>query len=89
MGKSSREQIDEGIAWGIANRWSEQRILDQRATLERMTDEELAAEGVFPTPPKDSKSVTLVLALPRCRRVTLARPSAQGAAPAPSLPDAH
>lgn len=52
MGAPSQEQIDEAIDRGIANRWSEERILKQLATLERMTDENLAAIGVFPPPPK-------------------------------------
>lgn len=54
MGEPSREQIDEAIAWGLANRWSETRILKHLMTLERMTDEELAAIGVFPPPPKEN-----------------------------------
>lgn len=53
MGEPSQEQVEEMIAWGISNRWSEERILAHVAELERMTDEELAAVGVFPPPPKD------------------------------------
>jgi len=55
MGAPSQEQIDEAIAWGLANRWSEDRIVRHLATLERMTDEELAAIGVFPPPPRNDK----------------------------------
>jgi hypothetical protein len=51
MGEPSREQIDEAIAWGLANRWSEQRLLKHLATLERMTDEELAAFGIVAPEP--------------------------------------
>ena len=42
MGAPSDDQIDEAIAWGLANRWSEARIVRHLATLERMSDEELA-----------------------------------------------
>lgn len=52
MGEPSAEQIDEAIARGLANRWSEARILRHLLTLERMTDEDLAAMGIFPPPPK-------------------------------------
>jgi hypothetical protein len=48
MGAPSDEQVDEMIALGLAHRWSEERILKHVAELERMTDEELAAVGVFP-----------------------------------------
>ena len=54
MGAPSPEQIDEAIAWGLANRWSEERIVRHLATLERMSDEELAAVGVFPPRPDES-----------------------------------
>ena len=53
MGEPSQEQVDEMIAWGVANHWSEERIFEHVAALERMTDAELAAIGVFPPPPKD------------------------------------
>jgi hypothetical protein len=52
MGAPSDGQIDEMIALGLAHRWSEERILKHVADLERMTDEELAAVGVFPPPPR-------------------------------------
>ena len=48
MGAPSDEQIDEAIARGLAHRWSEARIVRHLATLERMSDEELAAFGVYP-----------------------------------------
>ena len=48
MGAPSDAQIDEAIAWGLANRWSEARIVRHLASLERMSDEELAAVGVYP-----------------------------------------
>lgn len=52
MGAPSPEQIDEAIAWGLANRWSDKEIVKHLATLARMTDEELAAVGVFVRPAK-------------------------------------
>jgi hypothetical protein len=54
MGAPSPEQIDECIADGLARRLSVREILELLAGLERMTDEELAAIGVFP-PPKVTK----------------------------------
>ena len=48
MGAPSDEQIDEMIAWGLANCWSEARILRHLVTLERLDDEELAAELGLP-----------------------------------------
>ena len=59
MGAPSDEQIDEIIACGLANRWSEDRMLQHLATLERMTDEELAAIGVFPPPPESGMSPSM------------------------------
>jgi hypothetical protein len=56
MGAPSQEQIDEMIAWGLANRWSDERILKHLATLERWTDEELAAIGVFPPPARPAEA---------------------------------
>lgn len=58
MGAPTDEQIEEEIAWCLANRWSEDRIVKHLATFERMTDEELAAIGVFPPPPKPDPSVS-------------------------------
>lgn len=55
MGAPSDEQIDEMIAYGLANRWSEDRILEHLASLERWTDEELAAIGVFPPPARPAQ----------------------------------
>lgn len=55
MGAPSDEQIDQAIARGLANRWSEDRILRHIATLERWTDEEFAAIGVFPPPAKPAE----------------------------------
>ena len=55
MGAPSREQIDECIADGLARRLSEREILKDLLTLERMTDEELAAIGVFPPADKGHK----------------------------------
>ena len=48
MGEPSRDQIDEVIADGLARGLSEEAIVWTLATLERMTDEELAEVGVFP-----------------------------------------
>jgi hypothetical protein len=48
MGEPSREQIDRAIAWGLANRWSEGRILKHLAGLSRLNDEELAAYSGIP-----------------------------------------
>ena len=59
MGAPSDDQIDEIIAFGLANRWSEDRILQHLATLERLTDEELAAMGVFP-PPESKMSPSML-----------------------------
>jgi len=52
MGAPSREQIDECVPDGLARRLSERQILKDLLTLERMTDEELAAIGVFRRPTK-------------------------------------
>ena len=54
MGAPSQDQIDEAIAFGLSRGHDEDTILADLATLERMSDEELAAEGIFPpgyTPP--------------------------------------
>ncbi|MBV9528895.1 hypothetical protein [Sphingomonas sp.] len=48
MGEPSQEQIDETIANGIALQLSEEEILERLASLERLTDEELAELGVYP-----------------------------------------
>jgi hypothetical protein len=58
MGAPSDEQIDSMIAWGLANRWSEAAILKRLATLERWTDEELAAIGVYPPNGRQTSKVT-------------------------------
>jgi len=57
MGAPSREQIDECIADWLARRLSERQILKDLLTLERMTDEELAAIGVFSPADKGHKPV--------------------------------
>ena len=51
MGEPSQEQIDEAIADGLARGVPEDELVRHLATLERMSDEELAAIGVFPPPP--------------------------------------
>ena len=76
MGEPSQEQVDEMIAWGVANRWSEERILEHVAALERMTDAELAAIGVFPPPPKD-KHLSPSMSTSPSPAVTLARSRAE------------
>ncbi len=48
MGAPSQDQIDEAIADGFARGWSEEAIVMHLATLERMTDEDLAEVGVLP-----------------------------------------
>ena len=48
MGAPSQDQIDEAIADGLARGKSEEAILAQLGTLERLSDEELAANSVHP-----------------------------------------
>lgn len=48
MGAPSQQQIDEAIANGLARNLSEDEIVEHLATLERLTDEELAAMGIVP-----------------------------------------
>jgi hypothetical protein len=52
MGAPSQQQIDEAIVSGLANGWSEGRILRHLQTLERMTDEETDAYWNLPSPPR-------------------------------------
>ena len=80
MGAPSPEQIDEAIAWGLANRWSEERIVRHLATLERMSDEELAAVGVFPPRPNESAPLPSRPAWPS---PSIPRPRSPSTAPSP------
>lgn len=95
MGATSQDQIDEAIAWNLANRSSEDRIVKRLATLERMTDVELAAIGVLPPPPKPDLSLSQVMkpsdftldgTLAGPRRVMLRSSCTASGTPAKSLP---
>jgi hypothetical protein len=57
MGAPSREQIDEAIADGLARGKSEDAIVEHLATLQRMTDEELAAVGVIVRQPATAEQL--------------------------------
>lgn len=50
MGAPSQQQIDDAIAEGIARGESEEAILEQVESLQRLTDEELADMGIHPLP---------------------------------------
>ena len=53
MGAPSRKQIDEAIAGGLARGESDEEILDEVASLQRMSDDELAAMGIGPAPERN------------------------------------
>ena len=48
MGAPSRQQIDDAIADGLARNLGEDEIVKRLSGLERLSDEELAAMGIFP-----------------------------------------
>lgn len=52
MGAPSPDQIDECIADGLGRGLDEKSILKECAALERLSDEELAAMGIFPPGPR-------------------------------------
>jgi hypothetical protein len=53
VGAPSQQQIEDAIAGGVAAGLSEEEIERNVAALERLADEELAALGIFPAPPRD------------------------------------
>ena len=66
MGAPSQQQIDDAIAAGLARGEDEDSILAEVASLTRLSDEELAAMGIFPAceaeaagPQSDSLSPSL------------------------------
>ncbi len=65
MGAPSRKQIDEAIAQGLARGDSEDAIVAEVGSLSRLSDDELAAMGIFPPPERQNARAQPI---PRGRR---------------------